>query len=112
MRSSPPHELRGRIGCLNFELFRQQSSWLPQGLAAASVPEHFISDGLLPLTAALLYLNPQATAIFPLGKMDSHGLAHILAVHWGLEGIHGFCPCLPKPAVMRFSPHECDDWTR
>ena len=40
-------EPRGRIGGAGFERISQPQSWLPQGLAAASVPEHLILDVLL-----------------------------------------------------------------
>jgi len=59
------------------ERFSQQQLWLPQGLAAATVPGA-ISVELLWLTVTLSNLNPQATAISLLEKMDSHGLSHIL----------------------------------
>ena len=38
---------RVRSGGAGFELFSQSQTWLPQGLAAASVPEHLILDVLL-----------------------------------------------------------------
>lgn len=79
-------EPRMRIGGAGFERFSQQQVWLPQGLAAATVPGA-ISVVLLWLTVTLSNLISYATALFPLGKMDSHGRAHILTANLGLAFI-------------------------
>ena len=51
---------RGRIGGAGFERFSQQQPWLPQGLAAATVPGA-ISVELLWLTVTLSNLTSYAT---------------------------------------------------
>ena len=67
---------------VEFEQSSQQQSRLPQGLTAATVPGA-ISVELLWLTVTLSNLTSYATALFPLGKMDSHGRAHILTANLG-----------------------------
>ena len=62
--------------------YSYQIPWLPQGLAAATEPGA-ISVVLLWLTVTLSNLTSYATALFPLGKMDSHGRAHILTANLG-----------------------------
>jgi len=75
-------ESRWRIEGAGFERFSQPQLWLPQGLAAATVPGAILME-LLWLTVNLSNLTSYATAIFPQGKIDSHGRAHILAANVG-----------------------------